>query len=278
MPLFLKRRKTSNKKQQQKTTGRKTASLFFGGKKVEKKKEETHTIGGGFRSSLAHQNGTRVVRDDDDSTAPNSETSSSADLDSSWASAGLNNFHKYSPLFVTPLHGSQTLPPPQQTPPKPVKGRLTREGSDGTRKVKQEDLVDEITQLGQIMMKDRQLPGTWYYSSNHILVNKERIKRNVHALTRRIELDALATERAKEMAKDGKVQHGVAEDIQFRLHPCRRFGENVASGVSVRDIHKDMIRNGADLNNMVDRRYMYMGMATAKAEDGTLYLCQIFKG
>jgi len=273
MPLFLKRNKTSNKKQ--KTTGRKTSSLIFGAGKVEKK-EETHTIGGGFRSSLAHQNGTRVVRHDehaDDSTAPISESS---DLDSSWASAGTNNFHKHSPLFVTPLSGNQT--PPSRTPRMPVKERLTREGSDGTRKVKQEDLADEITQLGKIMIKDRQLPGTWYYSSNHILVNKERVKRNVHALTRRIELDALATERAKKMAAEGKVQHGVAEDIQVRLYPCRRFGENVASGASVRDIHKDMIRNAADLNNMVDRRYMYMGMGTAKSEDGTLYLCQIFKG
>jgi uncharacterized protein YkwD len=138
--------------------------------------------------------------------------------------------------------------------------------------------LDEYAELGQIMAKDRRLPGTWYYSSNHILVNKERIKRNIHAITRLIELDALARERAEKMATECKIQHGDPEDIQIRLHPCRRFGENVASGSCIRDIHKGMVQNDADRNNMLDRRYSYMGMGTAKGEDGILYLCQIFKG
>mmetsp|Transcript_29636 Transcript_29636/g.48905 ORF Transcript_29636/g.48905 Transcript_29636/m.48905 type:complete len:292 (-) Transcript_29636:71-946(-) len=291
MPLFIKRNKASKKQQQQRRTSRKASSLDFLSKGKEKK-EETHTIGGGFRSTLKHQGGARVVRDHDYerdgncSTAPCSERSSSTDLDTSWASAGSNNFHKHSPLFVKPLRAGSSdssdntkkTGPPRTVPPMPTVGRLTREGSDGTRKVKKEDLVDDMTQLGLLMKKDRQLPGTWYYSSNHILVNKERIKRNAIALTRRVELDALATERAQKMAQDEAVQHGVPEDIQFRLHPVRRFGENVASGASIRDIHKDMIQNAADLNNMVDRRYTHMGMGTAKSEDGTLYLCQIFKG
>jgi hypothetical protein len=272
MSFFVRRRKASKakkKQQQQSNVGRKASSLAtpFVAAKVENK-EATHTIGGGFRSSLTHQNGTRIFDNayaDDDSTVHISEASSTGLGDSSrWASTGSNDFHKHSPLFVTPLPGSQNLlllPPP------------TNEDEE-----ERDDLDIEIAQLGQIMVKDRQLPGTWEYSSNHILVNSERIRRNAHALTRRIELDALARERAEQMAKNGKVHHGAPEDIQFRLHPCRRFGENVASGASIRSIHGDMVRNKADLNNMLDRRYIFMGMGTARSDDGTLYLCQIFKG
>ena len=124
----------------------------------------------------------------------------------------------------------------------------------------------------------QKLPGTWYYSSNHILVNKERIKRNIPALTRRIELDALARERAETMARLGAIDHSRPEEIQFRIQPCRRFGENVACGASIREIHGDMVKNDADLNNLLDRRYSYMGMGTAKGKNGALYFCQIFKG
>jgi hypothetical protein len=283
MSFFLRRRKKKQQQQQQTTVGRKTSSLDapFVAEKVEKK-EATHTIGGGFRSSLTHQNGKRVFDDDerpndDDSTVPVSEASSSVqsvigleEFTTSWTSTGSNDFHKHSPLFVTPLPGSQNallLTAPTAT------------NDDGEASEEEQDDLDiEIAQLGQIMVKDRQLPGTWDYSSNHILVNGERIRRNAHALTRRIELDALATERAELMAKEGKVHHGAPEDIQFRLYPCRRFGENVASGASIRSIHRDMVRNEADFNNMMDRRYIYMGMGTARSKDGTLYLCQIFKG
>ena len=216
----------------------------------------TVTIGGGYRSSLSHQTGTRVFLRDE--SPPCSDRT--ADLDTSWSSSGVSDFHKHTPLFVEPARRKV----------------LTRQGSRGSAKV--QPSLDAVTELGQILAKDRQLPGTWYYSSNHILVNKERVKRNIPALTRRIELDALARERAETMAKDETVKHSNPEECQFLFQPCRRFGENVARGTTVRDIHTVMVKNDADRNNMLDRRYSYMGMGTARGKDGTLYLCQIFKG
>ena len=221
--------------------------------------EKTLTIGGGYRSCLAHQDGAREFVREDTSETTGTSTGSMQDLECSWASAGESDFHKHAPLLA-----------------KPLRTFLTRQGSDGT--AKGQPVLDEISEFGQMMAKQRQLPGTWYYSSNHILVNKERIKRNIPALTRRIELDALARERAEKMARLGTIDHGRPEEIQFRIQPCRRFGENVACGSSIREIHCDMVKNAADLNNMLDRRYSYMGMGTAKGENGALYFCQIFKG
>jgi Cysteine-rich secretory protein family len=246
----------------------------FGKSQIEKKLrkvapsngDKTRTAGGGYRSSLAHQHGARGLshdQDDDDEEPTKATTSartvSTNDLDCSWASCDDSDFHKHAPLLA-----------------KPFKTGLTRQGSEGTAKV--QSSLDELTQLSHVIQKQRDLPGTWYYSSNHILVNKERVKRSIPALTRRIELDALARERAATMAKLGSIHHGDPEDIQFRIQPCRRFGENVACGNSVREIHKDMLQNEADRNNMLDRRYSYMGMGTAKGVNGELYFCQIFKG
>lgn len=223
--------------------------------------EKTLTIGGGYRSSLAHQNGKRGILQNDGSigSVSSSESTKTLELDSSWSSAGEYNFHKHAPLL-----------------PKPLGKALSRQASDGTTKT--QPPLDELAEFGQIMARQRKLPGTWYYSSNHILVNKERIKRNIPALTRRIELDALARERAEVMAGQVSIHHAKPEDVMFRIQPCRRFGENVACGRSIREMHMEMIKNEADLNNMIDRRYSYFGMGTAVGKDGALYICQIFKG
>lgn len=268
MPLFTRSRKGRQlfgKPKGKATEGRKSSSLLLATDK-KGQKEPTRTIGGGFRTALLHQRGTRKCSQNasDDSTVTTMTYSShGSDLvdnssGKSWASAGTRNFHKRSPMV------------PANHP------KLKRQGSDGSKKV--ENDMPETEQLDQIMAKDRNLPGTWYYSSVHILINKQRIKRNIPALTRRIELDQLSRERAAAMAESGTVQHGDPDDTQFRLYPCRRFGENVASGADIRSIHKDMVENGADLNNMLDRRYTYFGAGTAKGKDGALYMCQIFKG
>jgi len=246
MFVFLKRRRTLPKDGQKNMVP----------KEFNGKSSSTCTIGGAYRSSLSHQSGTRVFLRDDSQTC----SERTADLDTSWSSSGASDFHKHTPLFVDPARRKV----------------LTRQGSRGAAKV--QPRLDAITELGHILAKDRQLPGTWYYSSNHILVNKERVKRNIPALIRRIELDALARERAEKMAKDGSVVHGNPDECQFRIQPCRRFGENVACGTTIRDIHTAMVKNDADRNNMIDRRYSNMGMGTARGKDGTLYLCQIFKG
>lgn len=176
-----------------------------------------------------------------------------------------------------------------QVKTKPQRPTHTRQGSDETTASTVSTVstctVDEGTlqaavAFGQMIAKNRRLPGVvpGFIASNHVMVNKERIAIHIPALTRRIELDAIARERAETMAKQGKIGHGSLDDLEFQIRPCRVFDENIACGKSMQDIHTDMLKNEANRKTMIDQRYSYMGMGTARGSDGTLYLCQIFKG
>jgi uncharacterized protein YkwD len=149
-------------------------------------------------------------------------------------------------------------------------------------KADQETEIDPATALGKAMARSRNLPNTDYYSSNHILVNQERVKRVIAPLSRLRELDSLARDHAEAMANAQHLFHSDPCDIQSKFQrPCRRMGENVAVGSNIRDIHVRMMKNtesNTDKNNILHRCYTHMGMATAKGADGQLYLCQIFRG
>jgi uncharacterized protein YkwD len=172
---------------------------------------------------------------------------------------------------------------------KPQRPTHTRQGSDETTAstvstnstcTLDEGKLQAAVEFGRMIANNRRLPGVvpGFISGNHVMVNKERIAIHIPALTRRIELDAVARARAETMANEGKVGHGSLDDLEFQIRPCRVFDENIACGKSMQDIHTDMLKNEANRKKMVDRRYSYMGMGTARGKDGTLYLCQIFKG
>lgn len=168
----------------------------------------------------------------------------------SWKSAGTKEHNLNSPLVVT--------------------------NPDDTT----ERIVDEATHLGKILARSRHLPGTWYYSSNHILVNQERTRRTMAPLIRMVELDLLARLHAEQMAEEDELRHVEADALRYALQdiPYRRLGENVAKGSNVRSIHTDMMSTLSNRNNIVDRRFTHFGMGTAVANNGELYLCQIFRG
>ena len=73
-----------------------------------------------------------------------------------------------------------------------------------------------------------------------------------------------------------------ADDGQKR----HRIGENVGRGKTINEIHSMMMmttnsknknkNNVSQRNNILHRRFVYMGVGTAKGDDGLLYLCQIF--
>lgn len=144
-----------------------------------------------------------------------------------------------------------------------------------------EPTADEITRLSTIMTRSRQLPGTWYYSSNHILVNQDRIKRTIAPLIRMRELDELARAHAEKMAADRRMIHISPAVVTCALKDktCRRLGSNVAKGQTIREIHGNMMQyKQSHRNNILDRRFINFGMGTALGTDGDLYLCQIFQG
>ena len=143
-----------------------------------------------------------------------------------------------------------------------------------------EVITNEAQELGTIIARGRKLPGTWYYSSNHVLVNQERTRRTMKPLIRMRILDEIARIHAELIAAEEELRHVDADALRYALQniPYRRLGENVARGNNVRSIHNDMMSTLSNKNNIVDRRFTHFGMGTAVGKDGEIYLCQIFRG
>jgi uncharacterized protein YkwD len=145
-----------------------------------------------------------------------------------------------------------------------------------------EIITDPAQCLGKILARSRHLPKTGQYSSNHVMINQERTKRNAAPLIRMRELDELARIQAQAMAQRGSLFHMGPQQVRDSLHdrPCRRLGENVAKGKTIREMHKSMMETTSQKNNITDRRFTHMGMGTAAVRglDGDLYMCQLFRG
>jgi uncharacterized protein YkwD len=124
-------------------------------------------------------------------------------------------------------------------------------------------------------------PSTDYYSSNHVLVNRERVLRGIDPLQRCRHLDDLATVHAQEMADRLDLFHsgdGTCADVQYRLK-SRWVGENVMCGPDIRTMHQtSMIMHGhTNRINILSKQLNQFGMGTAKGEDGYLYMVQLFR-
>lgn len=141
-------------------------------------------------------------------------------------------------------------------------------------------IVAQAERLAMISARSRQLPDTWYYSSNHILVNQERARRTIAPLTRMIGLDVIARWHADQMALQEKVHYLDLRKLRLALKELsnRRLGVNVQKGESIRSIHGVMMKTPSNKNNILDRKFTHMGMGTAVGRDGKLFLCQVFRG
>ena len=141
-------------------------------------------------------------------------------------------------------------------------------------------IVDAAERLGMAMARSRKLPDTWYFSSNHILVNQERSKRVIAPLIRMRGLDDIARLHAEQMAAAEDLHHLDLDALRLALKDInyRRLGANVQRGESIRGIHAEMINVVSNKNNILDRRFTHMGMGTAIGKDGKLYLCQVYRG
>jgi Cysteine-rich secretory protein family len=177
----------------------------------------------------------------------NSQSTSTSSI-MSWKSSGSKEHHKNAPLIVRDPEASR-------------------------------EFTNELEALGRVMARSKELPSTWYYQSNHIMVNQERVKRTIAPIMRMRELDLLAQAHAEEMAKENSLFHMVPEALAAGFQrPSRRLGANVAVGKSIKEMHTTMMTTPSQKNNILDRRYTHMGMATAVGSNGELYMCQIFRG
>jgi hypothetical protein len=186
-------------------------------------------------------------------------TDSDSSIESSWKPSNSKRHHKHSPMIARSAER-----------PSRAKTRISNVHTE----------IDDVEELGLVMARSNFLPGTCYFSSNHILVNKERAKVRIPPLIRRSQLDELAREHAEAMAAKDDLIHSDPNILMQKFgRPSRRLGENVAYGRSIRDIHGMMMKtSGSDKNNLLDRRFLTMGMGTARGPSGGLYMCQIFRG
>lgn len=168
----------------------------------------------------------------------------------------------------------------------------------GTRSRRQEELIDpnrpelilgEEEVLSKILVKSRHLPKhTGSYASLHVMINNERVKRQIAPLHRMAELDTMAREHAKVMAQQGTPEHPcqrylervviatLQEDHNYQVH---RIGCNVWScGMAdLKDTQRQLMdQSPSDRNNILDRRYTHMGVGTHQILDGKLHVCQLF--
>lgn len=146
-----------------------------------------------------------------------------------------------------------------------------------------EPMIDAAKRLGEILTRSKKHSpsNSAQYASNHIMINQERVKRCVAPLYRLSELDEIAREHAHDMANKNSLFHVDPKGLKHKfLRPARRMGENIAKGKTISEIHVAMMETSAsDRSNIIDRRYTHMGMGTAKCTiDGSLYLCQVFRG
>ena len=118
-----------------------------------------------------------------------------------------------------------------------------------------------------------------YFVKNHMMINNERTKRRRVPLKRNPKLDEIATQHARIMAGQEKLSHPPLEKNMASLG-CKRIAANVGRGSNIDSIHKSMTyESKSSLNNMMDTRFGYMGVGTAKDLGGqTIYLCQLFSG
>lgn len=120
------------------------------------------------------------------------------------------------------------------------------------------------------------------FASNHVMVNRSRIRDGKKPLTRSIELDDLAHEHAMIMASKGSVFHSAESftELQNRLGTQSDVGENVHRGDSIKHIH-DLIEWNPTCRmskkNMLSSAFTEFGMGTALGDDGQLYLCQLYR-
>merc|ERR1712194_564223 len=118
-----------------------------------------------------------------------------------------------------------------------------------------------------VQYTEEEIHSTSYFASNHVLINRERMKRGLKPYTRNIAMDDVARKSALAMV----------ESNGLNPLPATYVG-NVLRGESIRSIHRSTMlqKQGRERENLLNPYFQDFGVGTAKGEDGMLYMCQLF--
>jgi uncharacterized protein YkwD len=113
------------------------------------------------------------------------------------------------------------------------------------------------------------------------LVTRLREAESLPVLTRDRRLDAIATAHAARMLAARTTAHDVGEgDLRARFVEAsldaRRIGENVAHAASVLAAHRALHASPSHRLELLRSDYTHLGIGIARADDGSVYVCEVF--
>jgi uncharacterized protein YkwD len=115
------------------------------------------------------------------------------------------------------------------------------------------------------------------------MVNAARAGEGLGGLVRDARLDALAQAHTEEMLKARMVGHDVGSgDLRARMNASgmrvKVVGENLASARSLEHAHRALWASPSHRDNMLYGEFRRMGVAVARAGDGTVWVTEVFAG
>jgi hypothetical protein len=114
---------------------------------------------------------------------------------------------------------------------------------------------------------------TWYYSSNHVLINRERMMRGIPPLMRSTIIDEVARNIAFAAATEVTCLD-MTNDKEFLELKC---DGTILRGTSIRAIHnKTMMGISKGRDRILQESYQQFGIGTCKSKNGVLFVVQIF--
>ena len=112
------------------------------------------------------------------------------------------------------------------------------------------------------------------------LINLERDARGIARLEPHPELSAIARDYSRRMAASGVVDHDRDRPMEERIaeavpNTCM-FGENVSKNTSVDYALSDLMTSEGHRGNLLNPRYVHIGIGIVRGEGGYLYITQEF--
>lgn len=105
-------------------------------------------------------------------------------------------------------------------------------------------------------------------------INAERHGAGVAALVVRSDLSAVARAHSAEMARQGTIYHN--SSLTRQVEGWRKIGENVGMGPDVDTLHSMFMASSGHRANILHRTYNQIGIGVVIADDGTMYVTQVF--
>lgn len=130
-------------------------------------------------------------------------------------------------------------------------------------------MILKQTPLQKRLVQERiqKMPTISYFASNHIMINRDRVKCGIKELKRSASLDELARNHASSISEED-INHEYANE-------GRIFAQNIGSGPNIEKIHKKLLKSKEARSNLLDERFKLFGTGSCR-RDGQLFLCQVF--